>query len=120
MAFDPEKGTERDPIVGNIRRIDAIAVYENLCATGESRSVHLWSLSQGRGLVSWNATKTFVSALLLNDTMVVTGSSAGIVKLWDLKALLGRLVTMTVPLRRISMKGVLHYPIKHIFQESIL
>ena len=118
MAFDPEKGTEKAPLVGNIRRIDAIAVYENLCATGESQTIRLWSLSQGRGLVSWNATKTFVSALLLNDTMVVSGSSAGIVKLWDLKTLLGESVKTIVPLRRISMKGVLHYPIKDIFQFS--
>ena len=118
MAFDPEKGTEKTPLVGNIRRIDAIAVYENLCATGESQTIRLWSLSQGRGLVSWNATKTFVSSLLLNDTMVVSGSSAGIVKLWDLKTLLGKSVKTIVPLRRISMKGVLHYPIKDIFQFS--
>ena len=118
MAFDADKGTELAPLVGNIRRIDAIAVYENLCATGESQAIRLWSLSQGRGLVSWNATKTFVSALLLNDTMVVSGSSAGIVKLWDLKTLLGKTVSTIVPLRRISMKGVLHYPIKDIFQFS--
>ena len=118
MAFDADEGKEMAPLVGNIRRIDAIAVYENLCATGESQAIRLWSLSQGRGLVSWNATKTFVSALLLNDTMVVSGSSAGIVKLWDLKTLLGKTVSTIQPLRRISMKGVLHYPIKDIFQFS--
>ena len=39
MAFDAEKGTELSPLVGNIRRIDAIAVYENLCATGESQAI---------------------------------------------------------------------------------
>ena len=39
MAFDAEKGTELPPLVGNIRRIDAIAVYENLCATGESQAI---------------------------------------------------------------------------------
>ena len=50
--------------------------------------------------------------------MVVSGSSAGIVKLWDLKTLLGKSVSTILPLRRISMKGVLHYPIKDIFQFS--
>jgi WD40 repeat protein len=120
MAFDPKEGTKKAPLVGSIRRIDAIAVYENLCATGENQSVRLWSLLQGRGLVSWRVTKTFVSALLLNDTMLVSGSGSGIVKLWDLKTLLGSSVTTVAPLRRISMKGVLHYPIKDIFQVSIL
>ena len=53
----------------------------------------------------------------MNDTIVVTGSGAGIVKLWDLSLLLTSHDTGAVaPLRRINMKGVLHYPIKDIFQ----
>ena len=48
------------------------------------------------------------------------GSGAGIVKIWDLSALLG--VTskgeLIAPLRRVNMKGILHYPIKDIFQST--
>ena len=33
----------------------------------------LWRLSTGSSLVSWLATKTFISALYMNDTMLVTG-----------------------------------------------
>ena len=92
------------------------------------------------------------SALYMNDTMVVSGSGAGIVKLWDLPKLLDMPVRMIPfnkarripltncehsiamtcfvfrdgdvpqdgsiiqPLRKINMKGVLHYPIKEIYQ----
>ena len=86
------------------------------------------------------------SALYMNDTMVVSGSAAGIVKLWDLPKLLDMPVRMIPfigvilfvkicpdlflfldrddpqdgsiiqPLRKINMKGVLHYPIKEIYQ----
>ena len=81
----------------------------------------------------------------MNDTMVVSGSGAGIVKLWDLPKLLDmpvkmfsffKMVKMILfvlcgrpnfpdcpqdggiiqPLRKINMKGVLHYPIKEIYQ----
>ena len=65
---------------------------------------------------SWTATKTHVSALYMNDTIVVTGSGAGIVKLWDLSQLLTQDSSQVTALRRINMKGVLHYPIKDIFQ----
>ena len=48
------------------------------------------------------------------------GSGAGIVKIWDLSALLG--VTskgeLISPLRRVNMKGILHYPVKDIFQST--
>ena len=79
----------------------------------------------------------------MNDTMVVTGDStfcpvipsintnsnfhildsgsgAGIVKIWDLSALLGAtaLGELIAPLRRVNMKGILHYPIKDIFQST--
>ena len=33
----------------------------------------LWRLSTASSLVSWLATKTFISALYMNDTMLVTG-----------------------------------------------
>ena len=76
----------------------------------------------------------YLSALYMNDTMVVSGSGAGIVKIWDLPTLLqmpvgfislfvtiiiyfsfqaGSLIT---PLRKINMKGILHYPVKEIYQ----
>ena len=50
--------------------------------------------------------------------MIVTGSSAGIVKIWDLNELLRKNVRSVIPLCRISMKGVMHYPIKAIHQWS--
>ena len=53
----------------------------------------------------------------MNDTMIVTGSGAGIVKIWDMSSLLGlNSGDLIAPLRRINMKGILHYPIKEIFQ----
>ena len=83
----------------------------------ELLSSRLWQLSSASTVSSWTATKTHVSALYMNDTIVVTGSGAGIVKLWDLSLLLTSHDTGAVaPLRRINMKGVLHYPIKDIFQ----
>ncbi len=54
-------------------------------------------------VVEWTATKTYMTALYLNDTMLVSGSSAGLVKLWDLAGLLASPPLLT-PLRRISMK----------------
>ena len=51
-------------------------------------------------MISWVATKTYISALYMNDTMVVTGSGAGIVKLWDLPTLLHiQAGTVVTPLR---------------------
>ena len=41
----------------------------------------------------------------------VTGSVAGIVKIWDLSSLLRPGISVS-PLRKINMKGILHYPIK--------
>ena len=43
----------------------------------------------------------------------VTGSVAGIVKIWDLSSLLRPSISVS-PLRKINMKGILHYPIKVI------
>jgi hypothetical protein len=54
-------------------------------------------------VVEWTASRTCITALYLNDTMLVTGSSAGLVKLWDLAGLLASPPILT-PLRRISMK----------------
>ena len=135
---------EINSIVGSIRRIDALTVYKTLCATAESRWVKLWSLTSGKELIHWSATKTFMTSLFMNDTLIVTGSSAGIVKvrggkkniiqifqfynlilffvgfsscqIWDLNSLLRKNVKSVVPLTRISMKGVMHYPIKAIHQ----
>ena len=36
----------------------------------------LWRLSTASSLVSWLATKTFISALYMNDTMLVTGDNS--------------------------------------------
>ena len=101
----------------------------------------LWKLLDATFQVSWVATKTFISALYMNDTMLVTGSGAGIVKIWGMSSLLGRnsiffrifylnkeeityyflgvkrgATTTISPLRRIKMKGIHHYPIKEIYQ----
>ena len=57
------------------------------------RTIRLWDLTTSTSLVSWVATKTYISALYMNDTMVVSGSGAGIVKLWDLPRLLDMPVT---------------------------
>ncbi len=54
-------------------------------------------------VVDWTATKTYLTALYLNDTMLVSGSSAGLVKLWSLAGLLAS-PPLLAPLRRISMK----------------
>ena len=50
----------------------------------------------------------------------VAGSGAGIVKIWDMSTLLGLTGQgdLIAPLRRINMKGILHYPIKEIFQST--
>ena len=61
--------------------------------------------------MSWTATKTAVTSIYMNDTMIVTGSVAGIVKVWDLSTLLRPGMSVS-PLRKINMKGILHYPIK--------
>ena len=88
--MDTEQETEIASIAGNIRRIEALAMYGKMCATGEGRHVKLWSLASAAGdlLCSFAATKTFVTSLFLNDAMLVTGSSAGIVKMWSLANLL--------------------------------
>jgi len=108
---------EMPSLVGAFRKIDSIAVYEDILATAETRIVKLWKLSSATFIVSWTATKTFISSLFINDTMLVTGSGAGIVKIWSLAALLGvKQGDLISPLRRINMKGIHHYPIKEIFQ----
>lgn len=116
QAVDSEKEREIRTLVGSIRRIDAVALYDSLIATAEARWVKLWSLKTGEELITFCATKTHVTALLLNDCMVVTGSGAGIVKIWDLHRLMGDNVRLAVPMRKINMKGIIHYPIKAIHQ----
>ena len=99
--------------MGKFRKIDALATYENLVATAEDKQVRLWKISPASSLISWNATKTAITSIYMNDTMIVTGSVAGIVKIWDLSSLLPPGVSVA-PLRKINMKGILHYPIKVI------
>ena len=103
---------------GSIRRIEAIAVYGRLAATGENKNIKLWNINANESIRTWPATKTYISALYMNDAMVISGSSAGIVKVWDLKSVLTKNSNPVQMLRRISMKGVMHYPIKFIGQIS--
>lgn len=118
QAVDTSQEREVSNLAGSIRRIDALAVYGKLCATGEGKYIKLWNLNSNSLMRSWNATKTFISALSMNDALIISGSSAGIVKLWELKAVLRKNATTLQPLRRISMKGMMHYPIKMICQMS--
>jgi len=116
-VFNTTNYEEKQSLVGFFRKIDAVAAFENLAVTAETRTIRLWKLSSSSTLASWEATKTHISALYMNDTMIVSGSAAGIVKIWDLPSLLqmpaGSPVT---PLRKINMKGILHYPVKEIYQ----
>jgi len=117
QVFNTTNYEEKQSLVGFFRKIDAVAAFENLAVTAETRTIRLWKLSSSSTLASWEATKTHISALYMNDTMIVSGSAAGIVKIWDLPSLLqmpaGSPVT---PLRKINMKGILHYPVKEIYQ----
>jgi len=114
MPFDISNGKILTPVVGQIRRIDAMAVFKNLCATGEAQMLRLWSMTQGKCLVSWTATKTYLTSLLINDIFVISGSNAGIIKFWDLNVLLKSDSSIIAPLRKISMKGWLYYPVKEL------
>ncbi len=118
LSFEAATGKSLPSVSGNIRRIDAIAVHENLCTTAETQEVKVWGLQTGKCFVKWTATKSFITAVAMNDVLVMTGSHAGIVKLWDLKVLLKNDTFVITPVRRISMKGLLHYPIKSIFPTS--
>jgi len=118
LSFEASTGLSLPPVTGNIRRIDAIAVHEKLCTTAETQEVKVWGLQTGECFVKWTATRSFITAVAMNDVLVMTGSHAGIVKLWDLKVLLKSNASIIVPVRRISMKGLLHYPIKNIFPIS--
>jgi len=106
---------ESGNLVGKFRKIEALATFENLVATAEDKQVRLWKISPASSLMSWTATKTAITSIYMNDTMIVTGSVAGIVKIWDLSSLLRPGISVS-PLRKINMKGILHYPIKHIYQ----
>ena len=118
QVFDTTTQAENSPLEGAVRRIDAVAVYESLVATGESRLVRLWDINTCQPLISWLAAKSVVTALYMNDTMLASGSSAGIVKLWDLGRLLRHGADTVVPLRKINMKGILQYPIKYLYQST--
>ena len=124
QVIDTEKDKLLSTLPGVYRRIDAVAMFGVLCATGENRSVNIWSLQeeQGKRMASWVATKTFITALYMNDSLVISGSSAGMVKLWELRASLRAAESKkeVIPLRKISMKGVMHYPIKTIGQLGYL
>ncbi len=96
-VFDSDREVHVASLSDAMRRIDSLALYRRLCATGEGRHCRIWSLGAGGGgagtdvhrqpglLASFVATKTFVSALAMNDVILATGSSSGIVKLWDLQ-----------------------------------
>ena len=63
------------------------------------------------------ASRTFLTALAMNDAILASGSIWGIVKLWDLKELLGKsgCAHLVSPLRCISMNALtLPCPIKQI------
>jgi WD40 repeat protein len=117
QVFNTNTYEEKQSLVGFFRKIDAVSAFENLAVTAETRTIRLWKLSTCSTLASWEATKTYISALYMNDTMVVSGSGAGIVKIWDLPSLLQMQAGSPVtPLRKINMKGILHYPVKEISQ----
>jgi len=118
QVFDTTTHEEKPSLCGAIRRVDAVAVYESLVATGETQMVRLWDMNTCTGLISWEAAKSAVTALYMNDAMLVTGSKAGIVKLWDLGTLLREGAATVSPLRKINMKGLLHYPIKNLYQST--
>ena len=73
-------------------------------------------------MIPWllQVTPHFYDSRNPNIFILVSGSGAGIVKIWDLSALLGAttLGELISPLRRVNMKGILHYPIKDIFQST--
>ncbi len=93
QVIDTEREREAASLSGSIRRIDSLAAHRRLCATGEGKTCRLWSLGSSPERVGSNAgllaafvaTKTFLTALSLNDALLASGSSSGIVKLWDLK-----------------------------------
>jgi len=124
QVLDTHREREMSSIPGPIRRIDSLAAYKSLVATGEGRNCKLWNVDDAKLLTGFVATKAYLTALYLNDAILASGSSSGIVKLWGLADLLtdirvryhGRGVPAPIPLRRVSMKGVLHYPIKLIDQ----
>ena len=61
---------ESGNLVGKFRKIDALATYENLVATAEDKQVRLWKISPPSSLMSWTATKTAITSIYLNDTMI--------------------------------------------------
>ncbi len=101
QVIDTSRERELATLSGSIRRIDSVAVHRRLCATGEGKTCRLWGLGgpggvgpgvaeevEGGGpgmLAEFLATKTFLTALSMNDAILASGSSSGIVKLWDLK-----------------------------------
>ncbi|TRY61034.1 hypothetical protein TCAL_08469 [Tigriopus californicus] len=114
QVFNTDRETRVGTVVGNLRRIDAIAMYNQLIVTAEGKMIKLWSMPDEKMLIHWIATKGHLCSLFLNDVIVVSGSSAGVVKIWDLKTLFLLKGVDCVPIRRITMKGILHYPIKFI------
>ena len=61
---------ESGNLVGKFRKIDALATYENLVATAEDKQVRLWKISPASTLMSWTATKTAITSIYMNDTMI--------------------------------------------------
>ena len=118
QIFDTDTETKTGSIVGSLRRIDDLAINHKLIATAEGKYIKLWNLDREAQLKSWQATKGHLCSIFLNDVVVVSGSSAGVVKIWDLQAVFSPTVTHVVPIRRVTMKGLMHYPIKYIQQWS--
>lgn len=145
QVVDTNQECELGTLSNNHQQIDAVAMHRQLCATGQGKSCKLWSLNRPcRLLASFVATKTHLTALSMNDAILVSGSVSGIVKIWDLQVSVpyecptpfpptkvkfspwqsllrkGGCPSSVKPLRRISMKGVMHYPIKLINQFDYL
>ena len=69
-------------------------------------------------MASWIAAKSYITALYMNDVLVISGSNAGMVKLWELQSALK--YESIAPLKKIAMRGIRHYPIKTIGQLGYL
>ena len=89
QAVDSEKEREIRTLVGSIRRIDAVALYDSLIATAEARWVKLWSLKENRPLYSFEDNGDYVYDVAWSPqhpALFATVDGTGSLDLWNLNS----------------------------------
>lgn len=107
QVFSTQSGREKYNNTGETRRIHVFAVYGNLIATGEENLCKVYKQEELSDEIAWPVTKKYLTAICMNDVLLITGSRTGTIKIWSLiEVFTMKPGTSPVPLTKLSANNM--------------